>query len=945
MPATDTFRLVIQSEARGDAELKRMELSINRLADAVEKGQRRSASSYEDSQKRSSAAMAKVAADNDSFAQRVQAASIRTTKAITEVTATVVGMKLAFEGAAASAVTLASNQQVVSRVIDGYRALRLATSAAAGSGALAFTAVSIGAVVAAEKIAQISNNYGKLIEQNALLTASNKQTFGSVQTFGTASRVTGRDLSAFSAFDPDKVRDYITELEKIQDPVDRAKRATELFGKDAATAYELLGTSIKDRIRDAQELTQQLDAPTRASIQRLRDDFKAFENFRPFDDAVDSLRLLREEAKQGITIRFSAALDFVRGLGNRLGPAGDAGGLDGAIAVDSGERPGLGIPSYDDFRRMAREVIGSSARFNAEGTAPNSALLPKSPNTGSLSLGRSFRSGAAGSEDSLLAAISDISQQRTKLRNILSTPGIGDADFKDINGRLLGLASQEASLQERLKNLREAGKPFVVKESDLRGTDYQPGPQFARRGKDGFIIPEGTTGSFAVTEADRRKFEAGAYNPGNATFDAERRQQQQEKERNVAFARSEAQFQERKIELLTGPGGELDAINKIADLRLAALQQEIDLGAEILDSNERRFQIEEDRELRLLEYQKRRRDQARELASDFVGAIQSGRPQDFFRQQGGRLLNQIGTNALTGTFQRIQGSLGTFGASTGLGGLLKGTLLDPSNAAPIDKNTLATDRNTAALERVTTGASASGVGGFSTPASAGAALPAMLQGYSASFSSPTGKIAQIGAGLASVVAPGGLFAGLRSGSISQGNGRATTTQGLGIDSTAARAANVTGSIATLGAGALTAFRGFQQGGAAGITQGITATLGTAALIPGPQQPFIAAAAATAALVGMLLPDPKKARDRQINTLLNDSLYTEPSSMAFNLDRGGRSLDTDKLGNMRPIQVNVSALDAQSLMDRRLDIADAIRQSIYDGHGIVRAIQEGSGIAA
>lgn len=301
---------------------------------------------------------------------------------VTSISAAIVASGAAFSQAALGTAAFAKASLVaessVKRTIDTYRAVRLATSAASGSGALFFTGITIGASIAVHKLAEISNGYSKLIEQNAVLAAQSERSFGSVQTFSVASTVTGKSLGDLSAFDPDKVRDYLTELKKIPDPIDRARRAHELFGKEADTAYKLLGTGIEKNIIAAQELAARLDAPTRASIQRLRDDFKAFEDFSPFDRAKESLRQFREEARQAITIKIAAVFDFVRELPNKLVPKGQEagggfGGPEGGVGFDSGERPGLGIPTYDDFRRMAAEVIGTSPRFKRQRIMPSSA--------------------------------------------------------------------------------------------------------------------------------------------------------------------------------------------------------------------------------------------------------------------------------------------------------------------------------------------------------------------------------------------------------------------------------------------------------------------------------------------------------------------------------------------------------------------------------------------
>lgn len=951
MAATQKYQLIVEAQARGEEELLRLERALTRVDDSTKKLR------------------------NTTF------------EIVGSIAATTAAIKAGTASMAAFAQANIAAESGLRQTITGYRSLRLAAASFAGAGALAFTATTIGAVVLAEKIGQISNRYGKLIEQNALLAAQNKQTFESTQTFSTVGTVTGRDLSAFAAFSPDQLRDYISELKKIPDPIDRNRRAVEIFGKDAAAAYDLVGTGITRNLIAAQELTQQLDYPTRTSIQRLRDDFKAFEDFRPFDMAVESLRQFREEARQGITIKTATAVDFLRTLGNRLPKTGDgAGGVEGGVAIDSGERPGLGVPTYDELRRMAPGVIGTSPRFTTDARGDTIPIAPGLPSLVSIGQRRaavlsanarsssleSLRSQLAGAQASANIAAAAVQQggplaessslALLQAEKLILTLENQIKSIEKLKAAEEGLARLRKSVQQDIqfadltpvqRRQAEAISQFGV------GAAAQFNPLLAREQRE--AIDRVRSGGRTLTAEGVKAAEAGS----QQTLEDQTRLFRSSLTRSIsneedsltklrAAIRESNQSDERRVEtqakivaLTTGPGGELAAINKIYELKRAGLEQEIAFGEEIFNLNERRYQIEEERTLSILDLQRQRRDEARGLASDFVGSLQSGRPQDFFRQQGGRLINQIGTNALTGTFQRVQSTLGSIGAASGLGGLLKGTLLDPSNATPIDKNTLATERNTAALERVS-------VGGFSAGTGSALALPsgfnaiAALGPASGLFGqSAYGKVAQITGGAASALAPGGLFAGARSGSIQLGNGSATTAEGLGLTTTASRTANIAGSTASIGAGALTAYRGFKQGGVAGISQGITAALGTAALIPGPQQPFIAAAAATAALVSMLLPDPKKARDAAINREIQDAYFAENAPMSFSMDRFGRGYDYNKRGDMRgvPVTININALDSRSITDNRESIADAVRMAVYEGHGLNRAMQEAVGAAA
>lgn len=895
MGATQKYQLVVEAQARGEEELLRLERALTRVDDVTKK------------------------ARNTTL----------------EIAGSIAAVTAAFKAGTAAAVSFASanlaTEASMQRTLNTYRALRLAIAAPGGAASIGVAAGTIAGGYAIQKIIETTVERARQVQGASFSAASTGSSFQSAYTLQRASSVTGRDLGFLSGYSAQDISNVTLKLRGIEDPILRASEAIRIFGKDGKAALETLDGRLALATSRAADLAEELDGPTRNSLNEFK---SAFDNFHPFKTLGDEFDDFAERFKVGVA---KLAIDGVNAF-KRMAAAAPNNFMVGAEgnAESAGYDPGPPVPSDGALIRGGRE--DASAALAKLGGTPGFDRK--------TALASAFRSGGGGTEGSLQLRLEIIGKERGKLRSLLANEALSDTSFKDIAVRLGRIDAEEKEIQRFLK----LNKPEFIA-GDPLGNTVGAGiimpkvPSLQRRNADGLRY-EGYAGAQVVV--DQKQFNSvnaglDAANIGTteAADAAQRQKDQQEREVNLSFARTFQQFQERKIELLTGPGGELAAINKIYDLKKAGLEQELAFGAEIFNRKEREFQIEEERTLRLLDLQQRRRDEARGLASDFVGSLQDGNPAGFLKQQGGRLLNQIGTNALTGTFQRVQSTLGSIGASSGLGGLLKGTLLDPANATPIDKNTLATERNTAALERQATGGLAAGSGATTLLPSGFNALAALGPASGLFGQSAYGKVAQITGGAASALAPGGLFAGVRSGSIQLGNGQATTAEGLGLNTTAARTANVAGSIASIGIGAKTAFDGFKRGGAAGITQGIAATLGTAALIPGPQQPFIAAAAATAALVGMLLPDPKKARDAAINREIQDAYYAESAPMLYSMDRLGRSYDSNKRGDMRsvPVTININALDSKSISDNRESIADAVRLAVYEGHGINRAMQE------
>lgn len=435
-------------------------------------------------------------------------------------------------------------------------------------------------------------------------------------------------------------------------------------------------------------------------------------------------------------------------------------------------------------------------------------------------------------------------------------------------------------------------------------------------------------------------------------------------ERRVDAVSRALDFQSRLVELTAGPGGELAAIERIAELRIESAQQEFEITG---DRARLEAQIEETTRSRLLstlDLERKRLDRYQEAAGRVFDAAISRDGNfglgDFVRQQGLTQLRSVAVNASTGIFRAAGSTLGRIGEASGLGGLLRGTLFDPVNAQDVtEQNTSATDRNTRALDRNTAAkrGQAIGLGPLGVTSLLGD-LPALARdplsalgfftGTPGSPSANLGNIPGISRALNAItesstlkgfssglnIFQGGLFAGLRSGdySVQLGSGRATTASALGLTSTSARIGNVVGSGAALAGAGLGIYSGIQEGGPRGVGTAVSSGLAAAALIPGPQQPFVAAAAAIASLVTFLLGDPKAQRDRAETELLRSRRYDNPERLTeeINLADGRVGAGYDYRGNARFVNVTVNALDARSFLDRSREIGEAVTKQVMGG---------------
>lgn len=937
MPATDRYQLLVESQTRGEADVRRFSDTLNKLADVVDRSNKRTATSAEAGAKRVTQANATVRKDIELTGASIQRSLANPLEAISEKLVGGSSGLAKFAGAAAGitaavALTGAGLKTFVQSVSETALEIRSLSQS---------TGLTIGQ---ADKLRAAANLTGfdiRNLKEAALdLSVALKDSGGQ----GEQTRQLLRQLgvqAVTAAGDARPLGDVLLEtfnaLSKVEDVSKRVNLSRVLGGEDAAKNVQPLLVGF----REANRVAEELGFGTRDNLLKALEDSNR--ELRKFDAQWEIVKGKLAETIAPLVVPF--ALRFI-GLAN-----GDTSQLPGAAFQAPAQA------AQDQVLRNMFPTIGTESLNPFRPQVPAGALTPYGSPAAGQQLAEQFRRGLAGSEDGIKTRLDEIGKQRTELRQKLASGALAPATFKELEGKLANLASEEFRLQARIKQIEaaRAGAELRIDSSTLvpvntgATVNVQRSPSLLRRGENPDAIASGARSFFvadstAIAAANQDSGQAQARARGEEAAAAAGRQ------RAVQFVQQELQFQVAKIELLTGPGGELAAIEKIAALKRAALEQELQSGAEIFDLRERQLAIEEERELRLLELQRRRRDEARGLASDLVGSLQAGRPGDFFRNQRDRLFNQVGTNALEGVTTRALGALGQFGASTGLGGLLRGTILDPANATPVDRNTAATDRNTAAIERMTTGKTLGGI-----PGVGGGGISGMLGVFGSDtngltgagpFSLPTagtGRLANFSNGVA-MVPQAGLFSGFSGAdrSIQMGPGFATTASSVGMTTKGGRAGNIIGSAAVLGTATLGAIDGFRRGGASGNLQGIGSILGAASLIPGPQQPFVAAGALIAGFVSSILPDPKAKRDRQIDQMLNSSIYEATAPTTFTMDQLGRGFDSNKRGDYRAmgnIQVNINALDSRSVVDNRESIADAVQLAMLEGHSVNRAARE------
>jgi hypothetical protein len=415
--------------------------------------------------------------------------------------------------------------------------------------------------------------------------------------------------------------------------------------------------------------------------------------------------------------------------------------------------------------------------------------------------------------------------------------------------------------------------------------------------------------------------------------------------------------------------------------RKAAITNDIQAEQDAIDQQHQKYlDAEIERQQALLQMALRQKQEFQSLVVGGVEALIHGQAAAFGQHFATDLLDKVIGNAAGMVWKDVSKIIPhANNPNSKIGQALQGTLFgaDPLKGAT-DINTVATNLNTKALDDLTAllaaaranalSVSGGGGGGFSNAAGTFARIMAGA-GFTPASS------ANWGSGL-EVIGGGDSTAGLTqlpSGLWQRGPAGSDAASGAGVAEPDYMPADLIqggvgfpkndpnawmrGSGMTVGKGvgyaaggiaaAFGAYSGFKAGGAQGDLMGASSILGGASMIPGPQQPFIMAAALVTGLIGSLLGDPKKNRANEIDTWLQQHQFRMPDPVSIERDTRGRDVSYNMQGNLQPIQQTVnnhydssthvgtlSALDSQDV-SRFFD-----KNAAAVNKGVARAIDEG-----
>ncbi len=381
------------------------------------------------------------------------------------------------------------------------------------------------------------------------------------------------------------------------------------------------------------------------------------------------------------------------------------------------------------------------------------------------------------------------------------------------------------------------------------------------------------------------------------------------------IADAEAQI----IQLRSRDGSE---VRDVLALRLRTAEQIFSVEGDTSRLRLDTLQAEQDARVRLAQLDRDRLDRGRSAAESAFDALVSGGGggfQSFLKSQTFGIGRTV-TGNLAETILSSSGTLGIDklfsgqtkdGKLTKFGKILAGTPFgtDPAELAR-DRNTTAIDASTLATDRLTSALSIRGGDGVTLSPFTGVSRQGVrLEGLdifreesAAAAQSSTAVTRETNALLSKALQVGVL-----------GAAGATSIVGGARRGGAAGAAQVAGGVATAASGILDALK----------------------YVPGFAGPLGAVGLGVSLLSGFIGGQDPLKREHEIQETLKSHAFQLPDSESRHFDTFGRSLDTSN-NAIRPIIVNITALDAQSIMDRSAEITDAVRVGLNSDGGALMA---------
>jgi hypothetical protein len=483
---------------------------------------------------------------------------------------------------------------VMDRLLNTFRSFRIVASPTA------FTGFTIGAGIAAEAVIKLLVARKALYDQESLAAARAGTDFTSAAAIGILQRgTTPGAAGVFGGMTAIQVHNIAAEFQGLEDPMDRASRAVEIFKEKAGDALPLLNNDLKGNVDQAYALATAIDSGTRVSLQHMAEDLASIGH--PLRDIKNDILGLVEAAKNKITVTVAtvyeglrteyfegqgpgqvaarARLGAARGMGSDLPPSlldivASMEGPNGLIAGALANRGGPSVPPLGGTFESQMTGSGAFSRTNSMqlqgvnaqlqslsdryGTLLTEGITPP-PDWDKAIAGLQARKKELEQQEAFIHSVDElIAQTRRTIPSLLFGKLYVTSPFEQkLSEQTAGVLAKAPSGLENF-NLSQPPQPFDLQNLQAMLLRYQlPGALPRTEGQ--YPGLGGDITSLKVTAEDRDK----------------------NNQIQLEFLSHETEMQERLVKLTWGEDAR-DGVTAIYNLRIQYAQQEFDINRETM---------------------------------------------------------------------------------------------------------------------------------------------------------------------------------------------------------------------------------------------------------------------------------------------------------------------------------------------------------------------------
>lgn len=585
-------------------------------------------------------------------------------------------------GTVAATTAVATHTLVADKLVTTYRAARLLLSPTL------FTAVTLGAGVAAEAVLRLAYAQAESNRQDALRAVQTGRSYNTTSTNAYAARVIGMDVAKYGDILGDKtpaqVEQLVADFSKLKDPVDKAAFAVKHFGDQAEAALPLLTDRLRRANEQAYEFSSDMNSKHRAALESFAVALEKPAN--AIHSIGDAFRALWQESKQWPAIKIAMVVEaYQQSAEWEASGRQEADPYGGMARVAANlRRQGTKLPdslggvpvnlsplqAAQSANDAAKKMVDQFRPTGMVGGEVSDDLLRRSSNVvtkyDASSEGLSRQFGTAQSKlqslrEQLIEATGDKAMFAPTIRQSILTT---EKQVERLKPLVESAQRSEAFAKEKLKLVQEGtgfitvGNTIIKRDTINKAneiTDRRAPSLFSNQDSNRLSEAEALraqsnykagqtdpTGAFISPNAERENDPAAAARAHAIGLDIDK-QFQHTQDIKLAGIQAESNSTIRLLELRTKPGGEVSTAQTVATLRQKALDDEYQITNDIVKLSVGENQNRLDLELKLAEAEQKRAEKVQEEFDHIKGEAEGlfhtmfTDPKNFGRQLTGTL--------------------------------------------------------------------------------------------------------------------------------------------------------------------------------------------------------------------------------------------------------------------------------------------------------------------